>query len=35
MAGAYRRGDHTMQQVADYSGVHYATVSRVVRQEGV
>lgn len=32
MATAYRSGHYTMQQIADYFGVHYATVSRAVRR---
>ncbi|HYW77202.1 MAG TPA: transposase [Gammaproteobacteria bacterium] len=35
MAAAYHSGDYTMKQIADYFGVHYATVSRAVRREGV
>jgi REP element-mobilizing transposase RayT len=32
MSTAYATGDYTMQQIAEYFGVHYATVSRAVRQ---
>lgn len=32
MALAYASGDHTMQTIAQHFGVHYATVSRVVRR---
>ena len=32
MARAYATGDYTMQEIADYFGVHYATVSRAVRK---
>ena len=32
MARAYQTGAYTMQEIADYFGVHYATVSRAVRQ---
>lgn len=32
MAKAYRSGDYTMKQIADYFGVHYATVSRKIRK---
>lgn len=32
MAAAYATGDYTMQEIADCFGVHYATVSRAVRQ---
>jgi putative transposase len=32
MATAYATGDYTMQQIADFFGVHYATVSRAVTQ---
>jgi hypothetical protein len=32
MVAAYATGDYTMQQIADYFGVHYATVSRAVAQ---
>lgn len=35
MAAAYRSGDYTMKQIADYFGVHYAIVSRAVRRAGV
>jgi len=33
MAAAYSTGDYTMQAIADYFGVHYATVSRAVKVE--
>ena len=29
---AYRSGDYTMKQLADHFGVHYATVSRIIRK---
>ena len=32
MARAYLNGGHTMNAIAHYYGVHYATVSRAVRQ---
>lgn len=32
---AYASGDYSMKQVADWFGVHYSTVSRVVRKETV
>ena len=32
MALAYASGDHTMQDIAQHFGVHYATVSRAVRR---
>jgi len=35
MATAYHSGDYTMKQIADYFGVHYATVSRALHREGV
>ncbi|HYW75607.1 MAG TPA: hypothetical protein VFA48_03155 [Gammaproteobacteria bacterium] len=35
VAAAYRCGDHAMQQIADYFGVHYAPVSQAVRRQGV
>jgi putative transposase len=36
MVAAYATGDYTMQTIADFFGVHYATVSRAVRKgEGV
>lgn len=35
MARAYESGDYTMQQIASHFGVHYATVSRAVRQHVV
>lgn len=33
MAEAYASGDYTMREIADYFGVHYATVSRAIRAE--
>lgn len=30
MAAAYRTGDYTLKEIADYFGVHYSTVSRAV-----
>lgn len=35
MVAAYATGDYTMQEIADFFGVHYATVSRSVRQSEV
>jgi len=35
IAVAYRPRHYTMQQIADYSGVRYATEIRAVRREGV
>ena len=32
MARAFQSGVYTMQEIADYFGVHYSTVSRAVRQ---
>ena len=32
MARAYQTGVYSMQDIADYFGVHYATVSRSVRR---
>ena len=32
MAHAYQSGAYSMQEIGDYFGVHYATVSRAVRQ---
>jgi putative transposase len=32
MVSAYRSGDYTMKEIADWFGVHYATVSRAVRK---
>ena len=32
MSAAYATGDYTMQQIAEYFGVHYATVSRAVKR---
>ena len=32
MDKAYRSGDYTMKQIADHFGVHYATVSRIIRK---
>jgi REP element-mobilizing transposase RayT len=32
MARAFQTGVYTMQEIADYFGVHYSTVSRAVRQ---
>jgi hypothetical protein len=34
MAAAYATGDYTMQAIADFFGVHYATVSRAVKAKG-
>ncbi len=34
MAAAYATGDHTMQEIATFFGVHYATVSRTVKKLG-
>ena len=34
MAAAYTTGDYTMQEIAMFFGVHYATVSRAVRKHG-
>lgn len=34
MVAAYASGDYTMQQIADFFGVHYATVSRAVKAVG-
>jgi transposase len=31
MARAYLSGQHTMQAIAEHFGVHYSTVSRMVR----
>lgn len=33
MAAAYSSGDYTMKQIADFFGVHYATVSRAVNKK--
>jgi REP element-mobilizing transposase RayT len=33
MVAAYATGDYTMQEIADHFGVHYATVSRAVKQK--
>jgi len=32
MARAFQTGVYTMQEIADYLGVHYSTVSRAVRR---
>jgi DNA invertase Pin-like site-specific DNA recombinase len=32
MARAFRTGVYSMQEIADYFGVHYSTVSRAVRR---
>ncbi|MDD5241665.1 MAG: hypothetical protein PHG47_08090 [Sulfuricella sp.] len=32
MVAAYATGDYSMQAIADFFGVHYATVSRAVKQ---
>jgi len=32
MARAFQTGVYSMQEIADYFGVHYSTVSRAVRQ---
>ena len=34
MAAAYATGDYTMQEIAMFFGVHYATVSRAVNKHG-
>ncbi|MDP2724902.1 MAG: hypothetical protein Q8O44_01380, partial [Syntrophales bacterium] len=34
MATAYSTGDYTMQEIAMFFGVHYATVSRAVKKHG-
>ena len=34
MVTAYATGDYTMQEIAMFFGVHYATVSRAVRKHG-
>ena len=32
MVSAYRSGDYTMKEIADWFGVHYATVSRALKK---
>ena len=32
MAAAYRTGDYSLQQIGDFFGVHYSTVSRAVKR---
>lgn len=32
MAKAYLSGDYSMKEIADFHGVHYATVSRTVKR---
>ncbi len=32
MVAAYATGDYTMQTIADFFGVHYATVRRTIRK---
>jgi predicted DNA-binding protein YlxM (UPF0122 family) len=32
MVSAYRSGDYTMREIADWFGVHYATVSRALKK---
>jgi DNA-binding LacI/PurR family transcriptional regulator len=32
MARAFQTGVYTMQEIADFFGVHYSTVSRAVRR---
>jgi predicted DNA-binding protein YlxM (UPF0122 family) len=32
IAATYQTGDYTMQVIADEFGVHYATVSRIVKK---
>jgi DNA-binding MurR/RpiR family transcriptional regulator len=34
MARAYQTGLYSMQEIADYFGVHYSTVSRAMRRMG-
>ncbi|MGG7056544.1 REP-associated tyrosine transposase [Nitrosomonas sp. ANs5] len=35
IAAAYQTGDYTMKAIADEFGLHYATVSRIVKKAGV
>ena len=32
MVAAYRSGDYTMKEIADWFGVHYSTVSRALKK---
>ncbi len=32
MVEAYRTGDYTMKDIADYFNVHYSTVSRAIKR---
>ena len=32
MVEAYRTGDYTMKDIADYFNVHYSTVSRAMKR---
>ncbi|MBE3065994.1 MAG: hypothetical protein IMZ73_00995 [Chloroflexi bacterium] len=34
MVTVYATGDYTMQEIAKFFGVHYATVSRAVKKHG-
>jgi len=33
MAAAYRSGNYSQKEIADYCGIHYSTVSRTLRDE--
>jgi putative transposase len=35
ITAAYQTGDYTMKAIADEFGLHYATVSRIVKKAGV
>ena len=35
IAAAYGSGDYSQREIADYCGIHYSTVSRSLRNEGV
>ena len=35
IAAAYRSGDYSQKEIADYCGIHYSTVSRSLRDQGM
>ena len=35
IAAAYRSGDYSQKEIADYCGIHYSTVSRSLRHQGM
>ena len=35
MTAAYRTGSYTLSEIADYVGLHYSTVSRIIRNQNI